>query len=77
MTSEMNSREPKLETALALSAQGRCPSCRYQIHVMEGTAYAVIKTAVIKTEIAPNHVYGKCPKCKAWLIVPLRYAAGA
>ena len=59
--------------ARALAAQGRCPGCRYQIHVMEGSAYAVIKAAVIKADTASTGVYGKFPKCKCWLIMPLSY----
>ncbi len=60
--------------AQALSSQGRCPSCHYQIHVLEGNAFAVIKAAVIKTDLKGRVAYAKCPKCKAWLIVPLCYA---
>lgn len=60
--------------AQALSLQGRCPSCHYQICVLEGNAFAVIKAAVIKTDLKDLAAYAKCPKCKNWLIVPLRYA---
>ena len=60
--------------AQALSLQGRCPSCHYQIHVLEGNAFAVIKAAVIKTSLEDLAAYAKCPKCKGWLIVPLLYA---
>lgn len=60
--------------AQVLSSQGRCPSCHYQIHVLEGNAFAVIKAAVIKTDLKDRVAYAKCPKCKAWLIVPLCYA---
>lgn len=66
-----------LRTARALLPQGRCPSCRYQIHVLEERAFAVIKTAVIKADLAAGKVYGKCPKCKCWLTVPLRYMNGS
>lgn len=61
------------EYARPLSSQGRCPFCHYQIHVLEGDAFAVIKAAVIKTDVRDRVAYAKCPKCKAWLIVPLRY----
>jgi uncharacterized protein with PIN domain len=57
---------------IALSVGGRCPVCRYQIHVLEGTA-AVIKAAVIKTDPQFKRTFAKCPKCKQWLIVPLEY----
>ncbi len=60
--------------AQALSLQGRCPSCHCQIHVLEGNALAVIKAAVIKADLNNLVAYAKCPKCKSWLIVPLRYA---
>ena len=62
------------ECAQALSLQGRCPSCHCQIHVLEGNAFAVIKAAVIKTDLKDMVAYAKCPKCKVWLMVPLRYA---
>lgn len=61
------------ECAQVLSLQGRCPSCHYQIHVLEGHAFAVIKAAIIKTDLKDRLAYAKCPKCKTWLIVPLRY----
>lgn len=57
----------------ALTSQGRCPFCRYQIHVLEEGTAAVIKAAVIKTDLQSERTFAKCPKCKHWLIVPLLY----
>jgi len=62
----------KIEGA-ALSPQGRCPFCRYQIHILEEGTAAVIKAAVIKTDLQSKKTFAKCPKCKHWLIVPLQY----
>ncbi|TAK08919.1 MAG: hypothetical protein EPO39_03530 [Candidatus Manganitrophaceae bacterium] len=56
-----------------LSPQGRCPFCRYQIHILEAGNAAVIKAAVIKSDLRADRTFAKCPKCKQWLIVPLRY----
>jgi uncharacterized protein with PIN domain len=56
-----------------LSPQGRCPFCRYQIHILEEKTAAVIKAAVIKTDLRARKTFAKCPKCKGWLVVPLQY----
>jgi hypothetical protein len=58
---------------VALLPQGRCPVCRYQIHVLEEGNAAVIKAAVIKADLRSKRTLAKCPKCKQWLIVPLQY----
>lgn len=57
----------------ALCSQGRCPFCKYQIHVLEEGTSAVIKAAVIKTDLQAKRTFAKCPKCKHWLMVPLQY----
>lgn len=56
--------------------QGRCPVCRYQIHVLEEGTAAVIKAVVIKADLRSKRTIAKCPKCKAWLVVPLQYHPG-
>jgi hypothetical protein len=58
----------------SLMPNGRCAFCRYQIHVLEEPNFAVIKVAVIKVNIEEKRVYAKCPKCKNWLFVPLKYS---
>lgn len=63
--------------AKALLSNGRCGSCRYQIHVLEEPHFALIKAAVIKVNIDKKQVYAKCPKCKNWLMVPLQYSREA
>lgn len=62
-----------LSNAGGLTSQGRCPFCRYQIHILEDGTSAVIKAAVIKTDLQLEKTFAKCPKCKQWLIVPLQY----
>lgn len=64
----VDSQDPK-----PLSAQGRCPFCRYRIYIVEAEGEVVIKAAIIKAFLKEGTVCGKCPKCKNWLIVPLRY----
>lgn len=59
--------------ARALTDQGRCPVCHYQIHIVEGVTAAVIKAAVIKSDLKGKQTVAKCPRCKHWLIVPLQY----
>ena len=52
---------------------GRCGVCRCQIHVVESERYAVIKAAIIKVDLLEGVAYAKCPRCKNWLIAPLKY----
>jgi hypothetical protein len=40
---------------------------------VEAEGEVVIKAAIIKAFLKEGTVCGKCPKCKNWLIVPLRY----
>jgi hypothetical protein len=56
-----------------LSSQGRCPFCRYRIYIEEAGGAVIIKAAIIKAFLKEGRVCAKCPKCKNWLLVPLRY----
>jgi hypothetical protein len=68
----MEIRPPDPENPAPLSAQGRCPFCRYRISIVE-EGEVVIKAAIIKAFLNEGKVCAKCPKCKHWLIVPLQY----
>lgn len=57
----MPSDDSKIDGA-ALSQQGRYPFCRYQIHILEEGIAAIIKAAVIKTDLrraCPRDPYGR------------------
>ncbi|HET9923422.1 MAG TPA: hypothetical protein VFS98_04825 [Methylomirabilota bacterium] len=55
------------------SAQGgRCQGCGTKI-VVAGDGDVVVKNAILRVERASGRVTAKCPRCKAWVEVPLRY----
>ena len=51
---------------------GRCPVCATKI-VVEGPSEIVVKNAILRVDRASGHVAAKCPRCKGWVDVPLRY----
>jgi len=50
----------------------RCDVCASKIVVVDETD-VVIKNAILKVDRASGRVTAKCPRCKAWVGVPLRY----
>jgi len=50
----------------------RCRVCATQI-VVTGPSDVVVKNAILRVDRASGHVTAKCPRCKAWVDVPLRY----
>ncbi len=56
----------------AVSPSIRCGVCATKI-VVAGEADVVIKNAILKVDRASGRVSAKCPRCKAWVGVPLRY----
>ncbi len=56
----------------AVSASIRCDICASKI-VVEGEVDVVIKNAILKVDRASGRVTAKCPRCKTWVDVPLRY----
>ncbi len=50
----------------------RCQVCGTRI-VVEGEHDVVVKNAILRIERATGRVTAKCPRCKAWVQVPLRY----
>jgi hypothetical protein len=51
---------------------GRCRGCGTKI-VVAGDGDVVVKNAILRVERASGRVTAKCPRCKAWVEVPLRY----
>ncbi len=51
---------------------GRCPVCGTRI-VVACEGEVVVKNAIVRVERASGRVTAKCPRCKAWVDVPLRY----
>ena len=50
----------------------RCDVCATKI-VVPGETDVVIKNAILKVDRPSGRVSAKCPRCKAWVGVPLRY----
>jgi len=51
---------------------GRCQVCGTRI-VVEGEQDVMVKNAILRVERVTGRVSAKCPRCKAWVQVPLRY----
>jgi phage FluMu protein Com len=49
----------------------RCPTCRVTL-VQRGPEEVVIRNAILKVE-SSGRVTAKCPRCKSWVEVPLKY----
>ena len=58
--------------ASALPAATRCQVCATKI-VVPGEGAVVVKNAILRVDRASGQVTAKCPRCKAWVDVPLRY----
>lgn len=52
----------------------RCPVCRAKV-VVTLQNEVVIHNAIIKVDPTTGRVTAKCVRCKAWVLVPLRYTA--
>ncbi len=50
----------------------RCPVCKAQV-VVKPQNEVVIHNAILKVDPPTGLVTAKCPRCKAWVRVPLRY----
>ena len=63
---QLLTREPAVTSAI------RCPVCATKI-VVAGPTEVVVKNAILRVDRASGHVTAKCPRCKGWVDVPLRY----
>jgi hypothetical protein len=61
-----------MTTQIEPTASVRCPVCRAKV-VVALPGEVVIHNAIIKVEASTGRVAAKCPRCKAWVAVPLRY----
>ena len=50
----------------------RCPTCRSKV-VVEHGGEVVIHNAILRVDAQSDRVTAKCPRCKAWVDVPLRF----
>ena len=50
----------------------RCPGCRSKIVIPDGQGL-VIKNAILRISGQTGYASAKCPRCKSWVEVPLKY----
>lgn len=50
----------------------RCPNCRTKIQRQDGDCL-YLRNAIIKVDLLTHASYAKCPQCKTWVEIPLRY----
>jgi DNA-directed RNA polymerase subunit RPC12/RpoP len=50
----------------------RCPACRTKI-VIPDPEGLVVKNAILRVSARTGRASAKCPRCKAWVEVPLTY----
>jgi hypothetical protein len=59
--------------AEAATGELRCPTCRTKIVVPDGTGL-VVRNAILRVTRESGGATAKCPRCKTWVEVPLRYS---
>jgi uncharacterized protein with PIN domain len=52
--------------------RGRCPICRVPL-VLRTAEEVIIRNAIVRVDAPTGRVTAKCPRCKGWVEVPLRY----
>ena len=52
----------------------RCPTCRTKI-VVPGEDGLVVKNSILRVSAETGQASAKCPRCMAWVDVPLTYRA--
>ena len=61
-------------SATAAQLPQRCPVCRTKIVVPDDEGL-VVRNAILRVSGQTGHARAKCPRCKAWVEVPLKYSA--
>lgn len=54
----------------------RCPQCRTKIQHRQGD-YVVVRNAILRVDLRTALSYAKCPRCKTWNQVSLRFLRSA
>jgi hypothetical protein len=63
---------PAMDAQTGSSVVLRCPGCRTKV-VVRGPGEVVIHNAILRVDASTERVSAKCPRCKAWVEVPLRF----
>ncbi len=50
----------------------KCPHCQTTIEKRNGDSL-FLRNAILRVDLNTQASYAKCPRCKAWVDVPLRY----
>ena len=50
----------------------RCPTCRTKIVVPDADGF-LVKNAILRVSVDTGDTSAKCPRCKSWVEVPLKY----
>jgi DNA-directed RNA polymerase subunit RPC12/RpoP len=53
-------------------SSSRCPVCRMKV-VVKLPGEIVIHNAILRIDSMTERVSAKCPRCKSWVEVPLRF----
>jgi DNA-directed RNA polymerase subunit RPC12/RpoP len=65
------SAESKAQRVVLAEPQ-RCPTCRTKIVVPDPEGI-LVKNAILRVNVDTGDASAKCPRCKSWVEVPLRY----
>ena len=57
---------------VVLAEPQRCPTCRTKIVVPDADGI-LVKNAILRVSVDTGDASAKCPRCKTWVEVPLRY----
>jgi DNA-directed RNA polymerase subunit RPC12/RpoP len=63
------SRDPRVCATISLE---RCPRCREKV-LVKLPGEIVIRNAILRVDSPSGDVSLKCPRCRTWVDVPLRY----
>lgn len=58
---------------MRISEPKQCPVCRTKIVVLESEGL-VVKNAILRVSGQTGQAKAKCPRCKSWVEVPLKYS---
>ena len=64
--------EPGRPRAAAVPPTLKCPTCGETIQKMDG-GFLVVRNAILRVDLSRRCATAKCPRCKSWVEVMLRY----
>jgi DNA-directed RNA polymerase subunit RPC12/RpoP len=68
MPTSADDRSPRV----VLPEAQRCPTCRTKIVVPDAEGI-LVRNAILRVSVDTGDASAKCPRCKSWVEVPLRY----